>query len=258
MTTTLHIPPHNRLFCLEGHDEPQAGCASCQVAREAMPPDSAADITAHFQQRTCKCGAVFTSFVNALCDDCVAREQEKLIQRGEAQMSLSRTFPVRAQSDIRSMRGPALDKARELLPRLQSGTGTILIVIGDRGTGKTVMATWWAARLGYGLYVKAFDLFLELRRTYHEGAKVREHEVMAKYRKAAFLVIDEAQDRKESEWEQTTLTNLVDKRYDAMLPTVIIANLKPDAIDACLGASIVSRAKRTGGGMVEAGWPAYH
>jgi DNA replication protein DnaC len=210
-------------------------------------------------ERNCTaCGTAFVGFLSPLCDPCVEKERAKHAATTRSSFRFDKTFPQRAIRDTRTMRGPAMAKAKEILPLIRKpGQGAILVVLGDRCTGKTVMATWWAGMLGYGRYVKAFDLFAELRRTYHEDSKTKEHEVLAKYRDANFLVIDEAQDRKESEWEQTILTNLIDKRYDALRPTVIIANLKLDGIDACLGASIISRCIRTGGGIIECTWPPY-
>ena len=222
-------------------------------------PEQADTVLRGASEKTCtNCGAAFVGFLSPICDACVEKEQAKFVATTSSSLQFGKTFPQRAIRDTTLMRGPALAKAKEILPLIRKpGQGAILVVLGDRWTGKTVMATWWAGMLGYGRYVKAFDLFAELRRTYHEDSKSKEHEVLAKYRDASFLVIDEAQDRKESEWEQTILTNLIDKRYDALRPTVIIANLKLDAIDACLGASIISRCKRTGGGIIECNWPPY-
>lgn len=222
-------------------------------------PEKSEAVLLGASEKTCaNCAASFLGFLTSLCDPCVEKERAKLAATTRSSFRVDKTFPQRAIRDTRTMRGPAMAKAKEILPLIRKpGLGAILVVLGDRCTGKTVMATWWAGMLGYGRYIKAFDLFAELRRTYHEDSKIKEHEVLAKYRDANFLVIDEAQDRKESEWEQTILTNLIDKRYDALRPTVIIANLKIDGIDACLGASIISRCKRTGGGIIECTWPPY-
>jgi DNA replication protein DnaC len=208
----------------------------------------------------CKsCQRIFVALFPGLCDACLERELESDISRKDGKLTYLKTFPERAKQFIAQgkMAGPSLTKARTLLKLLQSGRGPVLIVIGDRWTGKTVMSTWWAGMLGYGLYTKAFDLFAAVKRTYHDDSKVREHDVLERYRKADFLVIDEAQERKESDWENTLLTNLIDKRYDAMKPTVIIANLKQDALDAALGPSIIRRAHETAGGIVNCAWAPY-
>ena len=206
--------------------------------------------------QTCKtCGRTFVARFPGFCDPCFEKKVERVNVRNTTAVAL-KTFPERARQVTQKMRGPSLEKAKAIMPLLRSNQGAQLIVIGDRWTGKTVMATWWAQMLGFGLYTKAFDLFASVRRTYHEDSKVREHEVLERFRKADFLVIDEAQERKESEWENTLLTNLIDKRYDALKPTVIIANLKQDALDAALGPSIVRRVAETGG-IIACTWAPY-
>lgn len=266
---TATPPPMKQLFCKEGHVVYTTGCAACsdtsikELARCAAEyvetPAKVEELITGSTTKTCsECGHEFVGFLASLCDDCTDRARSALIPSAITAKTFAKTFPERAIRDTATMTGPALDKARQILPLLRKpGQGAIIILLGDRWTGKTVMATWWAGMLGTGLYTKAFDIFASLRRTFRDDSKVKEHEVLARYRDAAFLVIDEAQERKESDWEQTILTTLIDKRYDALKPTVIIANLKPDAIDACLGASIISRCERTGGGIIEANWPPY-
>lgn len=207
----------------------------------------------------CKhCHRIFVARFAGLCDPCLERELERDLTQKGGKLSYLKTFPDRAKSFIAEGKatGPAITKAKNLLKLLQSNQGPLIILIGDRGTGKTVMTTWWAGMLGFGLYTKAFDLFAAVRKTYHDDSKVREHEVLERYRRTDFLVIDEAQERKESDWENTLLTNLIDKRYDALKPTIIIANLKRDALDAALGPSIIRRASETGG-IVNCDWPPY-
>ena len=209
------------------------------------------------ERRCSRCSSLFVGFAVHLCDACQDALRAEQMRESQHKLEFSKSFPVRAREDTATMTGPALDKARVLLTLIKSGKGPVIIAIGDRGTGKTVMATWLAGMLGFGLYTKAFDLFGEIRRTYADGAKTHESQIMRRYIDASFLVIDEAQERKESEWENTILTNLIDKRYDAMRPTLIIANLKEEALASCLGASTLSRARRTAGGLVHCDWPKY-
>lgn len=230
------------------------------IANDPLFAATGADAMAEIglSDRTCtQCGNTFVGFGVTLCEPCQDRRREAEITKGRAAMEFHQSFPARAQRDTALMTGPALTKAQQLFPKLKNGSGPVLIVIGDRGTGKTVMATWLAGMLGFGCYTKAFDLFADIKKTYQANSKTSEDQVLRRFYQAGFLVIDEAQERKESEWENTILTNLIDKRYDALKPTVIIANLKEEALNACLGASIISRALRTAGGLVVCDWPAY-
>ena len=174
-----------------------------------------------------------------------------------------RGFPGRHRRRLREgLHGPGLDKARELLPKIIEGN-CLLLLIGDRGPGKTQMATWWAAervRAGKaaGWYRKIADLISEIKLTWNAGGKSvgTEDDLLRKYRTTAFLVLDEFNERGSSEWESRTLANIIDHRYDNMLATVIIANMSEREVRLQVQPSIVSRAEETGG-LVVCDWRSY-
>ena len=154
-------------------------------------------------------------------------------------------------------------------------TGGIVAMIGDRGPGKTQMAAelaktgdWPQDKVEYrqvdgrrvtgrtALYRRAIDLFLDLRHAAKNHVQSSEKEVLAKLADVGFLVLDEFQERGESEWENRIVNNLIDKRYAAGRPTIIIANLSRKELFATLGNSIVDRA-RENGKSIEFNWPSY-
>ena len=185
-----------------------------------------------------------------------AREiDETLAERG---------FPARHRLRLQAdgMSGPGLEKAQQLLPRILAGD-CLLLLVGDRGPGKTQMATWWAAerlraRKLAGWYRKAADLISEIKTTWNTGGKSigTEDDVLKKYRTAAYLALDEFHERGSSDWEARTLLNILDHRYDNMLATVIIANMSEAEVRAQINPSIVSRAEETGG-LVVCDWASY-
>lgn len=73
---------------------------------------------------------------------------------------------------------------------------------------------------------------------------------------APYLVLDEFSERGASEWDTSKLNNIIDHRYDAMLATVIIANVARGDVGKQVSASILSRAEETGG-LVICDWPSY-
>jgi len=105
--------------------------------------------------------------------------------------------------------------------------GMILVLIGNRGTGKTQAATWLIRKSVEAeiksLYITALSLFLEIRETYNRPGpkpesligqtvdKVTESQVVQKYVNVPFLVIDEIQDRSESDFEDRILTHIIDQ-----------------------------------------------
>jgi DNA replication protein DnaC len=165
-------------------------------------------------------------------------------------------WPSRALRDLPGFTGPPLDKARDVWSKLKDN-GTIVIV-GDRGRGKTVMACWLAhqRRLEHkhpGIYIRSHDLFATIRRAWHPQSKQDEWDVLERYRQAAFLVVDEFQERSESEWENRTLVNILDHRHADIRPTVLIANLSADGFAQSVGPSLADRIAQTGG-IVECAW----
>lgn len=187
----------------------------------------------------------------------------RVIGQTEADALRERGFPARHVARLKEgLHGPGLAKAHALLPRILAGD-CLLMLVGDRGPGKTQIATWWAEerqKVGkmMGWYRKTADLITEIKRTWSDGGKSigTEDDVLKKYRKTAFLVLDEFHERGSSDWEARTLINILDHRYDNMLATVLIANMSEAQVRAEINPSIVSRAEETGG-LVVCDWPSY-
>lgn len=172
-------------------------------------------------------------------------------------------YPKRAVKNLAAMYGPGLEAAKALPASLKNGG--IVFLIGDRGPGKTQMATWVGAQRALaggfpGLYRKALDLWGEIKATWRSKADATEADVVRKYLKTGMLVIDEAQERGDTEadriWCDRMLTHIIDHRYDAMLPTLIIANLTLEQYEKTIPASIRSRVSEAGGVKV-CDWPSY-
>jgi DNA replication protein DnaC len=166
----------------------------------------------------------------------------------------------------------ALETVRPII-----ATGGVVAMVGGRGPGKTQMAAelarggdWPNDKTEYSraenvlsthirktaLYMRAMDIFLELRHAQKNHVKSSEKEVLEKLANVGLLVIDEFQERGESDWENRILKNMVDKRYSNNRPTIIIANLTRKDLFAALGESITNRA-RENGKSIEFNWPSF-
>jgi DNA replication protein DnaC len=166
----------------------------------------------------------------------------------------------------------ALETARPII-----ATGGIIAMVGNRGPGKTQMAAEIARggdwkgdkathtrgenvlithRTKTALYMRAMDVFLELRHASKNHVKSSEKEVLERLAAVGLLVIDEFQERSESEWENRIVKNLIDKRYANSRPTIIIANLTRKELFATLGESVIDRATENGK-SIEFNWPSF-
>jgi len=96
-------------------------------------------------------------------------------------------------------------------------------------------------------YTTAMTVFLRIRQSYARKGGETELDIVESLAATWLLVIDEIQERSNSEWEDRIITHIIDRRYGASRPTIIIGNLTPQSMAANLGESIVSRVEETGG-----------
>jgi DNA replication protein DnaC len=144
--------------------------------------------------------------------------------------------------------------------------GGITILYGGYGTGKTRMA-WEVARahkskrpnISTGeqgwtttykkrpmVYTTAVNLFSTIKSTYISGAKKSEKEVVSDYCEAALLVIDEVQERGETPYEDRQLTAIIDARYAADMPTILISNYSWEKLASTLSPAVIDRIEENG------------
>lgn len=132
------------------------------------------------------------------------------------------------------------------------GTGCLLAFVGKRGPGKTQMGVelmryQTGERLKSAKFCDAIDIFVSLRATYGDHSTRNEGQAIAEWVRPDLLVIDEIHERGETQWEDRILVNILNKRYDALKDTIIIANLTAMEIERSLGPSIWARLCQTGG-----------
>jgi DNA replication protein DnaC len=134
-------------------------------------------------------------------------------------------------------------------------TGCMWVIMGLRGTGKTQMAISLikancTKNLRQSVYIKALDIFMDIRASYRKDSDNGEGEVVRKYCVPKLLVIDACENRSDSAFENLLLNHIIDKRYDACLDTVMITNETESDFIKSAGASIISRIQETGGKIV--------
>lgn len=136
----------------------------------------------------------------------------------------------------------------------------IVFLLGDRGTGKTQLAASVACEVCmlYGIspkYYRLADLLGRFKRqVFGEGED--EFRFMTKLARIGLVTLDELQERYDTDTEELILTRLLDHRYGSMKPTILIANLKFDALREVLRPSIMSRAEECGL-LIECDWGNY-
>jgi DNA replication protein DnaC len=162
---------------------------------------------------------------------------------------------------IDSAKCPKWIAVRELLvSRLSSSRGFLVALLGDRGRGKTQLAVSiirHACEKGMSCrYVTTADVFLDIRSTYSRNSDVTERSVIERYANVGLLVLDDFHQRAETAAEQNSLAILLDKRYAARRPTIVIANQSKAEFARCAGDSIVSRMHEAGQPIL-CDWPTF-
>jgi len=147
-----------------------------------------------------------------------------------------------------------------------NGNGSIFILTGKRGVGKTQMAVCLARLICLmkhpTQYKRAADMYCVLKATF--GTDQSENTFIDKWSlkpnqsqdRAQLLIIDELHDRSKSDWEDRVLNQIVDRRYGNCLDTILITNEERTSVHKSIGSSIVSRADETGG-IIECLWDSF-
>ena len=149
----------------------------------------------------------------------------------------------------------AFNRAADML-----GTGMIVSMLGDRGTGKTQLAICLCRELHQRKktfrYVTAYEMFSSIKETYRDDSQISEDVVMRYLINPELLVIDELNEANRTTWEGHVLTHLVDIRYQKERDTLLVSNYRRDQFDDAVGDSIVSRIEETGG-YIECRWGSF-
>lgn len=116
-----------------------------------------------------------------------------------------------------------------------------LILMGSSGNGKTHLAASIAnclADRGIMCQFGTFSDFLEeLRQEFSSDTRT----MLAKLKTVPMLVIDDLGQEKRTEWTQQVLYDIVNYRYEHLLPLVITTNFNVDSLANHVGGAVMSR-----------------
>lgn len=136
--------------------------------------------------------------------------------------------------------------------------GNSLIFHGGIGTTKTATATaignGVAAQGGRALYASINGILLRVKETWRDKPRETETDVYQALLDPDLLVIDELGRQRGTEHELLVLAYLLDRRYMACKPTIVISNLTLAGIQERIGEAAMSRL-RQGGVVLHFDWP---
>lgn len=209
------------------------------------------------------------------CTVCNAKRQRAELFRLEAEgyhagLMRQADVPPRYQAKtLDAFSAPAPGQQRALAVAKQyaddfaaaRAAGRGLIFCGTPGTGKTHLAVGIMHRvLGAG-YTARFAVVLDamqaVKGTYRKDSAMTEAAVIEKLTAPDLLVLDEIGNQYGTDAERIILSSLINTRYNAMKPTILLSNLAKDALAKELGDRAIDRMREGGGRMVVFDWESH-
>jgi len=143
----------------------------------------------------------------------------------------------------------ALTVCRDFAERKKevSETGENLFLVGMPGTGKNHLACSIVREFGNGsIIVKASDMIRNIRESYRKDSIDTEQYLIEKYASYRLLAINEIGVQFGTEAEKNIIFEVIDLRYENMLPTIFISNLNLQEIKNYIGDRVIDRMMENG------------
>ena len=235
------------------------------------------------QQRTCETHGEYTDSLMAFgnqarwigcekCNEIKSAEQQKQRQLEEAEsyrvlrMNIAQIPPRFADKDLSNYEADAglqsevLEFCEDYAGRFADNlkAGACLMLLGLVGTGKTHLAIGilkTAINSGFrGRYMTVSRIMRDVKDTFAKHSESSEGEVLAKLISTDLLVIDEIGVQRANEFEANTLFEVINGRYEAIKPTILIANLTLKEMRESVGDRVFDRMRENGGRAFVMDW----
>ena len=121
---------------------------------------------------------------------------------------------------------------------------SVLLMLGPKGVGKTHLGSSIIREAG-GTFISIEEMIFQYEGSSDYHAKINRMDLMNFYSTTPMLVIDEIGRSMQQAREDSLLNYILRRRYENMLPTVLISNLQKTDLMKKLGDAVVDRLKET-------------
>lgn len=155
----------------------------------------------------------------------------------------------------------ALAACRKLVSAIRSGQpAPNLILIGKPGTGKSHLCCGVVLELYRTHSVRRVDLpdlIREIRATWNKDSQYSEEYVLEFYGTLDLLIIEEVGTGAGTDDERARIFQVVNRRYESMLPTVIVSNLDMESLKKEIGDRVIDRLREGERSLVVFDWQSH-
>lgn len=209
------------------------------------------------------------------CPDCIANELEQVLDALHAlkvsglldNAGIARRFQDCEFENYQAVNADAqrnLEACQRYVCSWEKclAAGTSMIMIGNCGTGKNHLAVAMAKNIirHHLATVKIIDvmrLTRAVKNTWRHNSERTDDEVIDHFSSLDLLIIDEVGVQFGTPAEITILQEIINARYESVLPTILISNLTLDQLKESIGERIVDRVTDGGRNHLVFGWESY-
>ncbi len=155
----------------------------------------------------------------------------------------------------------ACQRYAENWPRVLEA-GKSLVLTGSSGTGKNHLSVAITKKiirdhLARVEITDAMRLTRAVKNTWRSGSDKTEDEVLNYFTGLDLLIIDEVGVQFGSPAEMAILHEVINARYESILPTILISNLPPEQLREFISDRIFDRVTDGGRNLLSSNWPSY-
>lgn len=192
--------------------------------------------------------------------------QERMIRSALNQAAIPPRFMARSLDSFEAdtpEKANALRVSREYAESFKEAleVGRSLVFCGTPGTGKTHLAIGIAKRVIEAGHTAAFitvmNAIRRIRDTYRRDSTETETQVIRSFTVPDLLILDEVGMQRGTDDEKVLLFDIINARYEAMRPLIVISNLDLAGIRDYLGERAFDRLREGGGRAVQFTWDSY-